>query len=346
MNTGVPQGSILGPLLYTIFTNELPEVIHEHDVQPLAHPHQGGHGWPAYHLGDDEAGSICCYADDTTLTCTDFRPAALSNKLTDQYKIIAEYMRNNKLKLNDDKTHLLVMDTGQSRGRVEASRLVEIRTPTGTIRPSSSEKLLGCWVDENLKWSEHIRDNKENLIVALTTRLGALKKIGKVASFKNRKMLADGIFMSKLSYLIALWGGCGIILRKTLQIIQNKVARVVTKLDWSTSAAVLLNQVGWLSVNQLIFYHSVLQVYKVNKTQTPKYLDSMFSWTYNYNTRQAVGGVIRLVGKPKLDVTKNSFRWRAANQYNQLPAEIRRCQTLESFKSNAKTWIKENVSFS
>ena len=98
-------------------------------------------------MGDDEAGSICCYADDTTLTCTDSRPAALSNKLTDQYKVIAEYMRNNKLKLNDDKTHLLVMDTGQSRDRVQAVRLVEIRPPTGTIRPSISEKLLGCWLD-------------------------------------------------------------------------------------------------------------------------------------------------------------------------------------------------------
>ena len=87
-----------------------------------------------------------------------------------------------------------------------------------------------------------------------------------------------------------------------MQIIQNKVARVVTKLDWSTSTAVLLNQVCWLSVNQLIFYHSVLQIYKVNKAQTPKYLDSMFSWTYIYNTRQAVGGVIRLLGKPRLEL--------------------------------------------
>ena len=74
----------------------------------------------------------------------------------------------------------------------------------------------------------------------------------------------------------------------------------------------------------------------MNKAQTPKYLDSMFSWTYIYNTRQAVGGVIRLVGKPKLDVTRNSFRWRAANQYNQLPADIRKYPTLACFKIKAK----------
>ena len=82
----------------------------------------------------------------------------------------------------------------------------------------------------------------------------------------------------------------------------------------------------------------------MNKYQTPKYLDNMFSWTYN--TRQAVGGLIRLVGKPKLDITRSSFRWRAANQFNQLPADIRTCPTLASFKTKAKTWITENVSFS
>ena len=158
-------------------------------------------------------------------------------------------------------------------------------------------------------------------------------------------MIADGIFMSKLSYLISLLGGCGAVLKKSLQIIQNKVARVVTRLEWSTPAKELLLQCGWLSVNQLIFYHSVLLVYKVKLSKTPKYLYSMHNrWSYQYRTRQAESGLVKMIGKPKLELTKSSFKWRAANQFNQLPAEIRNCESLPSFKMKAKSWIKTNVS--
>ena len=188
VNVGVPQGSILGPLFYTLFTNELPEIIHD-SIQDGDDEEEAEPVFPAYHMSDEQHGSIICYADDTTFTCTDANPVTLSNMLTAKYKIIAQFMANNRLKLNDDKTHLLVMTTAQARGR--ADNQVQIATPTEIIRPSKSEKLLGCWVNDDLKWNEHIRDNKENLITALNTRLGALKKIQKIANFKTRKMIAS-----------------------------------------------------------------------------------------------------------------------------------------------------------
>ena len=84
---------------------------------------------------------------------------------------------------------------------------------------------------QDLKWAEHILDGEESLVKSLNTRLSALKLVGKVATFKTRKMLADGIFMSKLIYLISLFFGCEKYLIRSLQIIQSKAARVVTKLD-------------------------------------------------------------------------------------------------------------------
>ena len=157
-------------------------------------------------------------------------------------------MVNNRLKLNDDKTHLMVMCTSQFRRR-NPILPVEIRTPTEVISVTKSEKLLGAMVHQDLKWTDHILNGEDALVKELNKRLGALKKVCRVASFKNRKMIANGLIMSKLSYLIPLWAGCETYLMLALQRIQNKAARVVTRSSLSTSGH--LSQCGWLSVRQL-----------------------------------------------------------------------------------------------
>lgn len=172
-----------------------------------------------------------------------------------------------------------------------------------------------------------------------------MKKISRFADFKTRKMLADGLFMSKLIYMIPLWGGCEKFLIKSLQVVQNKAARTVAKMGIYTPVQTLLRQCGWLSVNQLVFFHTSLLLFKILNNGKPKYLFSMISTELNYLTRADNTGKLRVVADytPNQGLNWKSFRWRSVRFWNQLPANIRTMNSLLKFKSHLKSWIVENV---
>ena len=108
----------------------------------------------------------------------------------------------------------------------------------------SCSKLLGVYVHEEMKWAEYILNNEHSLVKNLNRRLAGLKKICKYSDFKTRLMVGNGIFTSKLIYLIPLWGGAEGYLIRILQVIQNKAAKYITKRGPETSTLERLNECG------------------------------------------------------------------------------------------------------
>ena len=190
---GVPQGSILGPLLYILFTNKLQHVFHLSSARNRKLKGES---------------TICSFADDSTLACFNTDHTSLSLQLTESYNKIRKYMEENKLKINDDKTHLVVITSSQQRAKSNSSNLVEIRAQHHIIKPKKDEKLLGCRIQDDLKWTQYLRDNEENVMKNLSQKISALQLISKLATFKTRKMLVNGVFMSRLIYMIQAWGSC------------------------------------------------------------------------------------------------------------------------------------------
>ena len=165
-------------------------------------------------------------------------------------------------------------------------------------------------------------------------------------------MISNGIIMSQLIYLIPVWSGCESYLMNSLQIIQNKAARIVTKCGKRTPIKSLLNQCGWLSVSQLGIFHSLVLVYKILKTRSPQYLYSKLSgvqgsthyktrFIQNLNENQNI--VLGPDSQAESDLARRSFKYRASKQWNMLPIKLRQAETVKDFKSQLKTWIMRNV---
>ena len=149
------EESVLGPLMCILFVNDLPEVVHDHPG------HHADQGQVLFNMNCSKCGGLCCYVDDSTYVFSSDNPVELSKMITKQYSKLAGYMWDNRLVINDDKTHLLVMATPKY---ADTRKEVRITTPTVNVKPVKTDKLLGIQIHESLKWKERVLSNDKSMI--------------------------------------------------------------------------------------------------------------------------------------------------------------------------------------
>ena len=120
---------------------------------------------PKYRCQCDDCGGIVVYADDSTYSVSHKDQNELSDKLSENFSIMANYLTANRLKVNSDKTHLRVMTSEQKRRHHPTT--ARIVTQTEVIEPTQVERLLGAFIHQDMKWTEYVRNNYNSLLHCL-----------------------------------------------------------------------------------------------------------------------------------------------------------------------------------
>ena len=228
------------------------------------------------------------------------------------------------------------------------------------IIETESEKLLGIVVNNSLTWKNHLYGDTENegLVQQLAKRIGMLKMMSKQMERKNLAFFTSGMFYSKLNYCLPVYGNVlGLENYKEencryqsftakdnnrLQVLQNKVNRLLTNAKYDTPTENLLKETNSLSVQQMIAYHSALLAYKVVKSGKPSYIkERLNSKTCSMSLRGQSNGIIQR--NYKLSISKEGFIYRGAALLNRLSEGLRNEEKLERFKIGLRKWVLENI---
>ena len=339
----VVQGGVGSGILYNVMTCDLPDIVHDqHEVSIEDKNH---------HCRED--GDMVTFVDDATCYFGHSDPAEVTRVINKNFSKIENYMHANKLKINSDKTHLLVMAKSgggevRSRAALEKRAAVVLTAGGEDIKQSDKEILLGGTINHTGTWSTMIRDGKASLQVQLKNRVNALKKICQHADLKTRKTVAGGLVQSKLQYLLPLFGAAPDYLMKGLQVQQMAAARaVVGPKSWRWSNTKTLNYLGWLYVKQQHVASTLILTHKIVSTRKPVNIHRSIVSSYPYTTRGATGGQLRAYtgtvrGRDGTALTTQTFQYQSISLYNSIPM-IFRSYGQDQFKSAIKKWARSNV---
>ena len=252
VSIGVPQGSILGPLLFLIYINDLPSVT------------------PIFHM--------LMYADDTTLYCN-LNGVNSEVKINNELSKISEWLSSNKLSLNIKKTKFMVFHTPQRRVNYPVLKLNNVN-----IERVSQFNFLGVVINSTLKWDKHIA----HISLKISRATGVIFRLRRIYPREILLTLYNTLILPHLSYCILVWGS-KIKNNHPLLLLQKKAVRNIANEDYIAHSEPLCKSLNILKIPDIFTCSLWKFYYKLSKNQLPTYFDVMIPMLPNicniYNIR-------------------------------------------------------------
>ena len=237
--TGVPQGSVLGPLLFNIYINDM-----------------------FFQFVDAH---VCNFADDTTLTACNIKMEDLLYELEDNTLSAIVWFENNYMKLNQSKCHFLTCGTPEC---------LWVRVGDEKIWESQSEKLLGMIVDKKLTFDLHLR----TLCKKVNQKVSALARIVPFLPFHKRHIIMKTFIESQFSYCPLVWMFCSRTLDRKINQIHERSLRLVYQ-DYTSTFEELLVKDNSLCFHHRNIHQVAIEMYKVKNDLSPPFMKDIFCET-------------------------------------------------------------------
>ena len=296
---GVPQGSVLGPLLFNIYINDLLLFIQNSD--------------------------ICNYADDTTIYACDKNLENITHKLENDCNVALEWFANNFMKLNADKCHLLVI--GQ-----RCDDPVAVKIGNAEVVNSSEEKLLGVHIDSKLSFDHHVSKLCQNA----SNKLYALARISPYMDHNKLRILMRAFITSQFQYCPLVWMFHNRQLNQKINEIQERALRITYK-DTESTFRDLLQKDCAVAIHTKNLQILMTEMYKTRNDLNPSFMQEIFREnTTHYNLRnnnEFIQPRVRSVNNGS-----ESVRFKGQQLWQTLPLTIRNSESLYQFKTKIKNW--------